>query len=98
MGFTAHNSFESPPDSNVTQHADFAGSGEAGLLRDVQTGLAVAVTLTTCSSGVVFGSQGANPLPGTDAAEIFAGFALGLALCNLRGVVHANRPPVAAQC
>jgi hypothetical protein len=73
-GFTAYNSVETPPNPQVTQYADYGGSGESGLLRDIATGLATGVTLTTRSSGVNFGSQGSNPSAGTDAAEIFGGF------------------------
>lgn len=73
-GFTAYNSIETPPNPNVTQYADFGGSGESGLLRDVATGLETAVRLTTRSSGVNFGGQGTNPRAGTDAASIFDGF------------------------
>ncbi|MFO0916591.1 MAG: lamin tail domain-containing protein [Pirellulales bacterium] len=72
--FVAYNDHVPGPGtgSNVTSYA--ANGLVAGALRNVATGNALDVTLTTSQSGALFQTNGAAPAAGTDAYEIFNGF------------------------
>jgi len=53
----------------------YAGNGtSAGLLKDVSTGVDTGVTLTITQSGVSYARNGAAPVNGTDAYDIFNGY------------------------
>ena len=77
FGITAFNDNVAGPTTHsyTARYADNGVDSASGQLRNIETGELLDILVTTSAvGGITFGSQGANPAAGTDAATIFAGY------------------------
>jgi len=77
-GFTAFNDhmpkYGDGTHDNTTAYSGHSSWPSSGLLKDIDSGLSTAVTLTITASGVNYAGSQANPYPGTDAYDVFNGY------------------------
>jgi len=72
--FVAFNDHVPGPDTHVNTTTYSANAADTGLLKDIDTGVDTAVTLTMTAAGIHYAGLQDAPAVGTDAYEIFDGF------------------------
>jgi autotransporter-associated beta strand protein len=72
--FVAFNDQAAGPTTHVNTTTYMANGTASGVTKDIATGAATGVTLTTSHSGAVFDSKSSNPAAGTPAYQMFNGY------------------------